>query len=191
MTCIVGLVDGDELYIGADSVGTGSLGGVGLFSRSDPKVFWRGSFLIGCAGSYRAAQLLRYTLDVKERYPGQDPFEYMATEFVMSVRSCFENGGFMKRDNGREEGGWFLVGYESKLYNVDDDYHVGMPADEWDSIGTGIYAARGSLHTTGHISIRGLSPRQRVELALEAASYLTVGVRPPYVIECMQKESQL
>jgi hypothetical protein len=138
-------------------------------------------FLIGCTTSFRMIDLLRFSLTVPKRTPTtSDDDKYIRTSFVNAVRKLFSTSGFMTRDreDGVENGGNFLVGYNSRLYEVQDDFSVLNLADWGHAIGCGGEPARGSLHTTRD---SGLDPEQRILAALRAAEATTMGVRGPFI----------
>ena len=124
-------------------------------------------------------QLLRYKLN-------PPPFlektvelhQYMATEFVDTVRTCLKDGGFASKENEVESAGHFLVGIRGRLFTVQSDYQVGESLDEFDSCGCGYQIARGSLFSTS-----GMPAKDRVRVALEAAERYSAGVRGPFIIE--------
>src|SRR5579875_613581 len=95
MTAIAGFVHHDKsVWIGGDSAAT--IGGSQRQIRSDPKVFQRGDYVFGVAGSFRVMQLVRFSLQIPERQIFQDEFEYMATSFVDALRDCLKDGGAAK-----------------------------------------------------------------------------------------------
>lgn len=174
MTCVVGLIQNDRVYIGGDSAG---VAGQSLTIRSDPKVFQKGPFLIGFAHSYRMGQLLRYKLDLPLTFLEMEIYGYMVTDFVDSLRECFAEGGFGAHgETGEEFAGRLLIGYQDQLFTIDSDYQVGIPTHQFDSIGCGREFALGSLRSS-----KG-GPIKRIELALEAASEFSIGVAPPFTI---------
>lgn len=69
MTCIVGLVDQGNVWIGGDSAG---VGGYDLMLRADQKVFRNGDFLMGFTSSFRMGQLLRYKLSPPKLHSDDD-----------------------------------------------------------------------------------------------------------------------
>ena len=84
MTCVVGLVHQNKVYIGADSAAVHS------WTRrqtSLAKVFRRGPFLIGYTTSFRMGQLLQHELTVPKQQ-GDDDVHYLVTQFIEAVRSC-------------------------------------------------------------------------------------------------------
>jgi ATP-dependent protease HslVU (ClpYQ) peptidase subunit len=177
MTCIVGIKAEGKVFIGGDSAG---VSGWNLYRRADVKVFQKGSFLIGFTTSYRMGQLIRYKFQPPDIKDQQDVFEYMVVDFVDALRECLKDGGFAKVENQQEEGGVFLVGFRGRLFEIDSDYHVGENLDSCAAVGSGMEYALGSLYST-----RGRSPVGRIEKALDAAAYYSIGVCEPFIIEEM------
>lgn len=170
MTCIVGLVDKGNVYIGGDSAG---VAGLSLSIRADEKVFSNGPFLMGFTTSFRMGQLLRFKLDPPKQTVGTPDFKYMVTHFIDAVRSCFSDSGFGKVDTG----GTFLVGYNGKLYTVYDDFQVAIPGTPYAAVGCGSDLALGAMFASSK-----KKPEERITTALEAASTFSGGVAPPYTI---------
>ena len=71
------------------------------------------------------------------------------------------------------------LGYKDKLYSVESDFQVGESLDNYAACGSGEDFALGSLATTEGL---GLSPEERIRVALQAASKFSVSVAPPYQI---------
>lgn len=180
MTCIVGLVDKGDVYIGGDSAG---VAGLSLSIRADEKVFGNGPFVMGFTTSFRMGQLLRYKFSPPAQTVHQNDMEYMVTSFIDAARQCFSGNGFGDKD--ATVGGTFLVGYKGNLYNVEGDYQVGKSQAPFDAVGCGSDLALGSLYST-----EGLSPEKRINLALSAASTFSAGVAPPFVILKLEGESK-
>ena len=176
MTCIVAVPVQGGIIMGGDSAG---VSGWDLVTRADEKVFRRGPFLIGFTSSFRMGQLIRYKLDVPPRDETVGGMEYMATTFVDAVRTCLGEGGWRKVSDSREEGGIFLVGYESVVYRIDNDFQVGCSAAGYAACGCGAEIALGALHATAQMALQAVA---RVEGALRAAEALSAGVRGPFVI---------
>lgn len=174
MTCIVALKDNGNIYIGGDSAG---VAGLSISIRNDEKVFQNGPFVFGFTSSFRMGQILRYKFYPPEQTPSQSDMKYMVTDFIDSVRQCFAANGFGDKD--ATVGGNFLVGYKGNLYNIQDDFQVGLPNVDFDAAGCGTDLALGSLYSTQGSN---LSPEQRITVALEAASKFSAGVAPPFII---------
>ncbi|MGG4462618.1 hypothetical protein ABEO79_00165 [Micromonospora provocatoris] len=179
MTCIVGLVHNNRVYIGGDSAG---VGGYSITTRADEKVFVKGEFVMGFTSSFRMGQLLRYKLNIPYHKPEVDTFEYMVTEFVEAVRQCLKDGGFSRSNDGEEAGGTFLVGYRGELFVIFDDYQVGKSTLGYDAVGCGEDIAKGSLYSSiDHTSFNEY-PESRIIEALSASEQFNAGVRGPFKV---------
>lgn len=176
MTCIVGLVHENKVYIGGDSAATA---GYNLTIRKDTKVFKVDEFVIGFTTSFRMGQLLQYTFKPKKISSKQDLMEYMVNVFVDDVRKCFKSGGYAKKSNEEEEGGTFLVGVQNRLFKIYRDYQVEEVISGINACGCGEEFAMGSLYTTAKLN---MNPEERIKLSLEIASYCNAGVRAPFHI---------
>lgn len=176
MTAIVGLVFEGKVYIGADSAGSD---GHSVTIRKDPKVFRNGNYLFGFTGSFRMGQLLNHAF-VPPKYTGEVPLDkFMTTIFVDEVRKCLKDGGYAFKSNEQELAGTFLVGTQGRLFLVDTDYQVGESAEGYDAVGCGNIAAAGAMFATKDVAIE---PKERVQLALEAAAYHVNSVRGPFTV---------
>ena len=72
MTCIVGVKDKDNIYLGADS----AINDINLIhTMVDTKVWKKGQFIFGYAGTLRVGQLIKYKMKihpVSVEYRGQE-----------------------------------------------------------------------------------------------------------------------
>lgn len=175
MTCIAGLIYNGKVYMGADSAG---VSGLSLTLRADQKVFYNGSFLMGFTTSFRMGQLLRYNFKPLEHPKDMDIYEYMVTKFIDTVRECLKEGGYAVKNDKKESGGNFLVGYKGRLFHIESDYQVGENIISYDACGCGKELALGSLYSTENLE----NPYKRIELALMAAEQFSAGVSRPFTI---------
>jgi ATP-dependent protease HslVU (ClpYQ) peptidase subunit len=179
MTCIVGLEADGKVFMGGDSASTS---GWDLDISRFRKVFRVGDFLVGCTGTIRMEQLLQYSLEVRSRENDEDDIRYMVLGLVEAIRKCLKDGGFAKvEDNQEKFSGQFLVGFNGRLYTVEQNFQVCSSASGFWAIGCGADFALGNLLAT-----RGMEPRGRVMAALEAAGRFSAGVHPPYYVECLE-----
>jgi len=176
MTCIVGLIEKEKVYIGGDSAGVSHLD---VTVRKDPKVFKIDNFVIGCTSSFRMIQLIRFSFKPPKRHPDKDVFEYMCTDFINTLRQCFREGGFIQVDKNVDNGGTFLVGYCGRLFVIFDDFQVSESYSLFASVGCGESYALGALLNID----KKLPATEKIKIALETAVYFSGGVRPPFVIE--------
>ena len=179
MTCVVGLVADDRVYIGVDSA---AVSGWTRRATKLRKVFRRGPFLMGYTTSFRMGQLLEHQLDVPPQTEGQSDMAYMVGVFVESVRRLLKERGFARIEANNESGGQFLVGYRGRLYSIESDFQVGEMSDGFDAIGSGADVALGAM-----MALEGLKPAQRIRRALEVASHFNMGVSPPYHVTSLRR----
>lgn len=179
MTCIVGFVEGNTVWMGGDSAG---VAGFDLTVRADQKVFRNGPMIFGFTTSFRMGQLLRHALTIPDHDPRIEIEKWMSTVFVNAVRECLKTNGWASKVNEQEQGGHFLVGYKGRLFKVESDYQVGIPLDGYDATGCGEMIARGALFATAHL--RG---HERIRVALSAAERCSAGVRAPFHVECLEE----
>jgi ATP-dependent protease HslVU (ClpYQ) peptidase subunit len=178
MTCIVGIVEKEKVYIGGDSAGTA---GYVQIKRKDPKVFIRGEFIIGYTSSFRMGQLLMFDdrFRIREQKENENNFEYMVNAFIPAIQELFNDGGYLKINNNIKEGGCFLVGYKNNLYRIESDFQVGESIENYSSVGCGEEIALGSLFTSKDLDI---SPEEKIIKALEASAYYSTGVAAPFIV---------
>lgn len=178
MTCIVGIAHDGNVTIGGDSAGVN--GSYRIVGRSDVKVFRNGPFIMGFTSSFRMGQLLAHAFNPPKRHSDTDVYKFMVTAFIDAVRDCLKSGGYASKRNDVEAGGTFLVGYEGRLFRIEDDYQVGENIDGYDACGCGQEFSLGSLHATE--GMENITPAGRVKLALAAAAHHSAGVAGPFNI---------
>lgn len=178
MTCVVGLVEADTVYIGADSAAV--QGWTRRTSRCT-KVFKRGPFLIGFTTSFRMGQLLEHSLVVPPQTDEQDDVAFLVTVFVERVRTLLKEKGFTKVEQNNEKGGQFLVGYRGRLYAVEADFQVSETHEPYQAVGSGADFALGAM-----AALEGAAPAKRVKAALEVAARFNMGVAPPFTLLSMK-----
>lgn len=184
MTCIAGIVDkaSGTVYIGGDSAGSNYST---IMTFETPKVFRVGDLLFGCCGSFRMLQLLQHVFVPNEHPEDMSVDEYMVFDFIENIRSLFGAGGFKRRINEEDYGGYFLVGYRGHLYSVASDFQIIEPADGLYATGSGGEIALGTLW-----ALKNTGPEKRITRALEAAAHLTPFVRGPFTILAAQADER-
>ena len=179
MTCIVGYIDkkNKKVIIGGDSLSSSD---DDIMIRKDVKVFKNNGFVIGCTTSFRMIQLLRFSFKPPE-INKKDIYEYMCTDFINSVRECFNNGGYLQKyTDGDEKGGTFIVGYKDRLFTIESDFQVGENIVPFSSVGCGCKYALGSLFSTNKLE---LPAKEKILLALKSASFFSGAVSEPFIFE--------
>jgi ATP-dependent protease HslVU (ClpYQ) peptidase subunit len=183
MTCIAGLVHDGAVYLGGDSAGTGAGDQITL---TNPKVFTHSGFVFGYAGEFRFGQVLQYHLK-PPRYKGQDPMEYMVTDFVPALRKACGHARFLGRDdNGREQGGWGIVGFRGHMFRLQDSFDVLENMDGIDAIGTGMPYALAVLQANHDKT----DPAARIGQALQIAEHYCLAVRGPFTLVTLEKPDE-
>lgn len=178
MTCIVGLVAKDAIYMGADSAGVWD--NHDLVVRSDPKVFRNGPYLIGYTSSFRMGQILRFHLKPPERKT-RDALEYIVVDVISEIRKLFLKHGYTHKENNEETGGEFLLAYDRRLFQIGPDFQVGELRNQFAACGCGESFALGAMYANAD-----KKPRARVLEALRAAQEFSGGVREPFVIKSLK-----
>jgi hypothetical protein len=197
MTCIVGFLHKDTVYLAGDSAGTDD--DFSQHIRKDPKVFQNGPFIFGFTSSFRMGQILMSSkFKPWKQKSDQSDYDYMITDFVDALREAFKESGYLqKREEGDEVGGTFLVGYKGQLYYVEDDFQIGIVYDPYLSVGCGRDLALGSLFT----QTKGWELKEdewnednitdMLILSLDAASHFSAGCKPPYNIISISKDDSI
>jgi hypothetical protein len=190
MTCVVGIANGKNVFMGADTCGSN-----GIFRGEvrHPKVFIKDvpvenakneSMVIGGCGSFRLLQLLEYAFTPPRIGTGRELMSYLTVDFVDAIRSLMKDKGYLHIENNIEkisvDGTNFLLGFRGSLYLVEDAFQaVGWKIQE-DAVGSGRDFALGSLHTTRNI--KTWTPEKRVQSALQAAATINPFVAGPFNI---------
>jgi hypothetical protein len=195
MTCIVGYVHKETVYLGGDSAGTD--GNYSQYIRKDPKVFKNGPFIFGFTSSFRMGQLLMSSkFKTPKQKPTQSDYDYMITNFIDNIRELFRDGGYLQKTNGEIEGeelgGTFLVGYKGVLYHIEDDFQVGIINEPYLAVGAGYDLALGSIYTSvkllgGESKIKKTQIKNILNDALEVASKFNASCKPPFNFISMSK----
>ncbi len=178
MTCIVSWIEKGNIYMGGDAgAGDGTIEVV----LAHPKVFYkpRAKMLFGYTGSYRMAQLLEYELQIPKQTEKQD-LAYIVRSIVPALRKCFKKGGFASVSHEVEEGGKFLIGYKSKVYELQGDYSALVNNSSYCSVGSGYVIATGALSALNHCT--EFNPIDKLYLALEAAQKHLAYIRSPFTV---------
>lgn len=180
MTCIVGIAKNGRVTMGGDAAG---VSGLDITIRSDPKVFTNGEFLIGFTSSFRMGQIIRYVFE-PPAITDDDLMAYMVRQFIPALRKVMKDEGYSRIEANEETGGCFLVGVRGQLFDIDQDFQVGIPASGIAAVGCGSHYALGALH----VMPASRSDITRVTQALEAADHYSAGVSRPFTV--IQKGSK-
>ena len=168
MTCIVGIVDNDIVYIGGDR---GISNNDNILSLCRPKVAKNGEYIIGYAGSQGVGQLAHI---MTTPVIGKDIEKTLRTSFIKSLKTIIEEFGpsnLTESENHTD----FLVGCKGRLFEIStNDWSVSEL--EYSAVGSGSNIALGSIYTT---SLYDLSIKERVQIALDSAIALSPTCQSP------------
>lgn len=176
MTCIIGYVENDVVYIGSDSAG---VNGWDIRIRKDEKIFKNGKMIFGCTSSFRMIQILRYMFEIPKHDKKKSDLTYLHTDFITALIKCLKDNEYSEVKDNKVSGAGFLFGYNSKLYHVYDDYQISIVVDGYDACGCGESYALGAM-----MSMQGekMRPTLRIKKALAIAEYFSNGVCRPFNI---------
>lgn len=166
MTCIVGISDGNSVYMGGDRAASD---GNTILPLSRPKVVKINNYLIGYAGSPGIGQLA-HMIDLPPI--GKNIEKTLRTTFIKSLRNAIEEYGNapLSEDNSTD----WLIGVNGRLFEItSEDWQVCEFSES--SIGSGNTIALGSLYT----SRSWKDQERRLRYALEAAVQISPSCLSP------------
>lgn len=133
--------------------------------------------IVGCAGWWRAIQLMRHKFIAPPHEYG-DTDEYMVSCFTDALRHFFASEGFgeLRVEDVVESPVNMLVGYGGRLYEIGNVFDADR-VDDYAAVGSGSAYALGALHVLGSTSY---ATRDKLELALKAAERHSSSVRGPF-----------
>ena len=178
MTCVIGVIDNNKVYIGADSA---SIAGYHHTVRNDNKIFKNTSvdgveYIFGCSGSYRMAQLLQYSLIIPQNLKST-VHHFMCTDFIEEVRKLFKDSGYSTITSNNESCDKFLVGVNNLLFFIDSDFQVVDCVIE--ATGIGNYY---SLAAYKALENEPYTVEEKIYKSLEIAEFFNIGVCSPFHI---------
>ena len=177
MTVIVGITDGDKVYMGSDSLISGENE---IQSLNTPKIIKKeciqdcgmidetDTIIIGVSGTLRGLQLLQYQWNPPVQSQDQTDDEYIHVSVLNSIHTLFiEYGAGLMIENQDQHPDNFLIGYKGRLYILDPNYQLFEVTKPYIAIGSGAAYALGSLNTN-HNKIKS-HPLFCIENAVGAA----------------------
>lgn len=191
MTCIVGVTLDKGVWIGGDTCASDK---VSKFNNIQPKVFTHSievdtaisgfpsyeKMLIGCSGSFRTMQVIKFSFKPPSMRYRQDALSYLINEFTDELKATFAVKGVSKKSKDVDcFNGCFLIGFRGKLYFMDEAYQILMPESQEFAIGSGADFALGSLYSTRK---SGKDPHARIEEALQCAEEYNLQTQGPFDI---------
>lgn len=159
MTCITGIAKDGVVYIGGER---GLSDGSSIISLDTPKIYIRGEWIFGYAGSTGIGQIMQI-IDLPELEGDDDPFMLLRMDIVDSFKLMIDQQGItMNEDNEAE----ILIGCRGRLFEFSPSDSSVAEIKET-SVGSGGNFALGSLYTTSTYEVA--TPIYRITTAIEAA----------------------
>ena len=178
MTCIVGIVENDKVYLAGDSAGSS---GHTSDTKNIKKVFhniFDTDFIFGYSGSFRLGQILQYNFIPPENKWGWDFQRYIATNFIDTLQDCLKDNEYNIKENGVN----FLMGYQNNLIEIQSDFSFFINSENhsFDSVGCGEEFAKGALS----ILVKDFNKESEEKLieTLKAVENFDAYVKPPFHI---------
>jgi len=177
VTCIIGCVDKNYIYMAGDSCGSN---GHYYSIRKDDKIFRKGEMLFGYTTSFRMGNLLQWKFNIPKHPVEMSVMEYMNTVFVDEVIKCFSDNGYASVNKEVKSGGHFLIGYKGQMFAIEGDFQVGITQDNIAACGCGAIAALAAFNRGLFDKVHGIE--YNLKKALFVASSMIEGVEPPFKV---------
>lgn len=174
MTCIVGLVKGDTVWLGGDRAATN--GSLDRTIIKEPKVFVKGNVAFGVCGLPKVMDAIQHTLELPDDSDA-DAKGYLVGSLVPSLRENLKKLECTEEHNGQQYfNGALLIGYRGRLFQVQSNFQLVEADNGFGAVGSGAEPALGSLRSTKKMS----NPKKRLLEALKVSAENNAGVAPPF-----------
>jgi ATP-dependent protease HslVU (ClpYQ) peptidase subunit len=191
VTCIAGIVDTEgNIIIGGDSA---AISEYDLLNLSLPKVFIKDGYIFGFAGHFRFAQIVQHVFQ-PPKYRGEEVDYFLARNFAEALRQTVKFVGYSKNKDGRDEGGLALIGFQKRLFIMQDEFDVIETRDGIAAIGCGYPYAIGAMKAltvcqpdkipvgSCNVACGTAKGEDIVRTALQVSEHYSGGVRAPFTI---------
>lgn len=174
MTCILGLEDKGQVWLGSDSY-LGDADSRDILDR--PKWFRKGPLVLAYYGGFREAQVLEHSLTIRQPRRNEKPMTFLTNAVAKVVQEGMDANG-VHRNNG-EVGAGFLLVYSGLLYTLQEDFSVVRSRRGYAALGIGSAYALGALAA---LRTR-LPPREAITEALQHTCDWCPQVSKPITVE--------
>lgn len=187
MTCIVGINTGKKIIIAGDRMGSN---GSTYFQDKKPKVFKKGNFIFGSAGSYRTKQIIANNFEAPKRFVGQETDDYIYNTVNNYIFRLLDNNNALALVDGEKSfNGAFFIGYEKELYKLYGNFQININSKNYDAVGSGVDHAMASLYSTAGLDI---THEDRLRKAIVCASEFVLSVDSDVdIVELVYDESPI
>lgn len=177
MTCIVAIAQDGKVFMGADSEMSDTDDNL-ILQKKLPKIFTRGEYGVGYAGSARFGLLMEHNFTypaVPAKLKTVEQLEtFLNKTFVPKLRNYVINTlGVDEKERGEFVA---LIGLRGHIFELDEDWAIYSLEKNYTSIGSGASLAMGSMYSTTKWS----DANKRLECALGAATEFSAGVGRPF-----------
>jgi ATP-dependent protease HslVU (ClpYQ) peptidase subunit len=186
MTCIVGIVQNNEVWLGGDRAMTHS--GLQQDLIKEPKIFVKNHIGFGVCGLPKVMDIIKYVVELPDNVEGIVGKTFLVSKVVPAIRDCLkQHDSTITFDDGQIGfNGSILVGYDGHLYTMECNFQLTESERNFMAIGSGAEPAIGSLMTTR--SCR--SPHKRILQALKTSADNNAGVRAPFDVIKLSSNKQ-
>lgn len=189
MTCLIGVEHDGVVYMGADSI---RLNGWSKDIIAEQKIYKCDGLIFAFGGNPRMSQIIKYLTPLKllPQSSGVDDEAYLVLHVIEPIRKALKEYGYTSTENGQEQGASFLVGFNGKVWAVDNSFQVCRSARKMCAMGVGddhvmgaLYATLSQFETWTETAII-----EAIKHALATAEALNSGVAGPFVVEKLTAE---
>jgi len=179
VTCIVGYVEQDTMWMGSDSLVR--YGWDDCLTAAQPKVFRKGDMLIGGTGLVRSWQILQYVFEPPKHPPQMGVMKYLCGPFTDALIACLKEKHHAEIKDNAIRGINFLLAYRGRLFRVASDFQMLECRDKWAAIGSGEVYALAVMDAVADTDL--LDGRDKVLRALKTAAKYTRSVGGPFHVK--------
>ena len=169
MSTAIGLVEKGVVWLGTDSMASNDSGYIRNFDAI--KIFKNKAYTFAYIGSVRGGQIFH------ESY-------YNIPKNIVELpdsmyNHCSEKGCLVTDDDGAiTQQCNFIIAHKGKMYEMHIDFQLNEVIT-YTAIGHGANIALGSLFTSEELKY---TPKEKIEIALKAASRFSNATGPPFVV---------
>jgi ATP-dependent protease HslVU (ClpYQ) peptidase subunit len=150
MTCLIGVEHDGVVYMGADSI---TLSGWSKDIIAGQKIFKHSGLIFAFGGNPRMAQIIKYLTPLPHFLkPSQvtrsDDEAVVVMHVIEPIRKALKEHGYTSSENGQEQGASFLVGFNGKVWSVDNAFQLHRSSRKMCAMGVGDDHALGALYAT-------------------------------------------
>lgn len=177
-TCIAALVDDEgTIFMGGDGCVTM---GWTVVTVAD-KIWAKEGILYGGTGFVRPIQVVQHIFARPDMNVGEDAESYLVGRYSDAMRRLMKSSGCLRISDEKIEhvNLNLLIGFSSQIWFMGADCSFVPMTIPIAAVGCGDHLALGSLFSTQDT---GLSPRERILKALEAASHFSPYVSAPHMV---------